>query len=518
MRKEEILANCIDEIQSGKSTLEECLIRYPEFADELRTLLKIANNIQPKKAVPTAHFKQQARLRLLDEMRTSAARTKQSKSGMSGWLKPLVLRPSTLIAAIVLIVLIASGGSTVYASQGSLPDDTLYPVKIGVENIQLTLTRSPEAKASLHLRLAQRRLNEVIAQSSLGRDISTSALEAIATQLNAAIEELGRVLPEETKALLSQLSGLTLEEQGKLGQLLAVTPESKQEALKQSIDAGRRGNLIAKVGYGNPAILSSVPSVLDKKIESAYFELEGTLLSVENSTWNIGGLLIKSVNSAVGIPPAGNRVEIEGIVQDGKAFISEVEYDEARKDGIKIKGIFVGTSLDGKVWYIGGIAVNMPLNILPPPESRQIELEGIIKDGVFTIIKLESEDEKDEGIHEQEEVEVEIDGVLVGIDRSNNTILVEVARARVTIDISAAQVEGDDEQPLSVSDLESLVGEGVEIVGSYREYGLFKAIKVSVDVELEEENEELEEYESEEDDDYEEDEEEDDEEADEEDD
>ena len=497
MRKEEILANCIDEIQAGKFTLEECLTRYPEVADELRALLKIAINIQPKKAVPTTNFRQQARLRLLEEMEASTARAIQGKAGMFGWLKPLVLRPIPLITAIIILVLVVGGGTTVYASQGSLPDDTLYPVKIGVESLQLTLTRSPEAKASLHLRLAQRRLDEVIAQSSLGRDISTSALEAIATQLNAAIIELDRVLPDETKALLSQLSGLTLEEQGKLGQLLAAAPESKQQALEQAIDAGRRGNLIARVGYGNPAILGSAPSVLDEKIESAYFELKGTLLSVDNSTWNIGGLLIRNVNSVVGIPPIGSRVEIEGVVQGSQTFISEVEYEEAKKEGVKIKGIFGGTSPDGAVWYIGGIAVNMPPSTIPPPEGIQIELEGITANGVFTIIKMETED--DEEIEERKKEKVEVDGVLVGIDRGKKTILVEVARARVTIDISSAQIEGEDEQPLSMSDLESLIGEEIEVVGSYREDGLFRAIKVFVDVELEEENEKLEEYEAEED-------------------
>lgn len=500
MKKEDILTNCIDEIQAGKSTLEECLARYPELADDLRTLLDIATNIQPEKAIPAVDFKQRAKARLLEAMQPPVAHPAHTRSGIPGWLKPPVLRPSfALIRIIVILALVIAGGTTVYASQGSLPDDTLYPIKIGVEKLQLALTRSPEARASLHLRLAQRRLDEVIVQSSLGRDVSTSALEAIATQLNAAIEELDKTLPEDTKALLSQLSGLTLKEQGTLGELLAAVSESNRPPIKQAIDAAQRGNLIAKVAYGNPAFLGSAPSVLDEKLEAAHFELEGTLLSVEDGTWNIGGILIRNINSALGIPPIGSRVEIEGMIQSGQTFISEIEHEEAKEEEVKIKGVFSGTSPDRAVWYISGIAINVPSNIRPPQEGSRIELEGIIKNGVFTIIKMETEDEEDEEVEEERKEKVEIDGVLVGIDRSEKTIVVEVAGTRVTIDISVAQIEGEDEQPLSLSDLESLVGEEIEVVGSYREDGLFRAIKVSVDVELEEESEKVEEYEAEED-------------------
>ena len=159
MKKEDILANCIDEIQSGKSTLEDCLAIYPELGDELRPLLNIATSIPPEKITPAPEFKQRARKRLLEIMQPPATGVERRGAGIFGWLQPLVpaMRSSlALIVAIVMLTLLAAGATTAYASQGSLPDDALYPVKTGVENLQLALTLSPEARAALHLKLAQR--------------------------------------------------------------------------------------------------------------------------------------------------------------------------------------------------------------------------------------------------------------------------------------------------------------------------------------------------------------------------
>jgi hypothetical protein len=481
MKKEDILANCIDEILAEKNTLADCLARYPDLSNELRPLLEIAIGIQPERATPSPEFKLRARNRLLEAMQPPAAHIERRRPGIFGWLKPLApVKSFPLVAAIVLFVLLAAGGTTAYASQGSLPDDTLYPVKTGVENLQLALTLSPEAKASLHLRLAQRRISEVIAQSNLGRNISTSALEAVAIQIDAAIGEIDSVLPEDTKTLLSQLSELTLDQQLTLGQVLEAAPEATQPALNQAINAARRGNLIAQVAYGNPAFLNNSPSVLDEKLEAAYFELEGTLLSAEDGIWNIGGLLIKNVNSSQKIPPVGSQVEIEGLVQGDQIFISEIEREEEIDNKIKIEGVFGGTSPDGTIWYVGGIPVNQPQNIMPPPEGKKLELKGIIQNGIFTVTEMESEEDKEEG-------EVEIKGILVQVNHDEKTITIKIAGDQITIDVSETVIKGEDGQILTLSDLESLVGEDIQVKGLYMGDGLLFAKKITVDVEREEE-------------------------------
>ena len=480
MKKEDIIANCIDEIQAGKCTLEDCLARYPSLSDELRPLLKIAMGIQPEAATPSPQFRQRARIRLLQAMQAPAADAGRAGLDIFGWLKPPApgRRLSyALIVATVIWALIVAGGTTVHASQDSLPDDTLYPVKTAVENLRLAVARTPEARASLHLELAERRVQEVAAQSSLGRTMSTSALEEVAVQTDAAIREIGSIPPEDSKALVGELSKSTVNQQVALGQISEAAPEAAQQALQQALDAARRGNLIAKVAHGNPACLSSLPSVSDEKLEAAYFELEGTLLSAEGGTWNVGGLLLKNVNSPQGTPPTGSRVDIEGLAQADEIFISKIEYEEEIDDQVRIEGVFGGTSSDGTVWYVGGLSIGQPQNIIPPPQGKQVELVGIIQNGAFIVSKVATEEAK--------KGRVEISGVLVGVNVDESTIAVEVAGAQVTINISKAVIKGADGQPLTLLDLEPLVGRDTKVAHPYVKDGLLYAKEVYVDVEQE---------------------------------
>jgi len=477
MKKEDIIANCIDEIQAGKCTLEDCLARYPSLSDELRPLLKIAMGIQPEAATPSPEFKQRARIRLLQSMQAPAADRGRAGLDIFGWLKPPApgRRLSyALIVATVVWALVVAGGTTVHASQDSLPDDALYPVKTAVENLRLAVARTPEARASLHLELAERRVQEVAAQSSLGRTMSTSVLEEVAVQTDAAIREIGSIPPEDSKALVGELSQSTVNQQVALGQISEAAPEAAQPALQQALDAARRGNLIAKVAHGNPACLSSLPSVSDEKLEAAYFELEGTLLSAEGGTWNVGGLPLKNVNSPQGTPPIGSRVDIEGLAQADEIFISKIEYEEEIDDQVRIEGVFGGTSPDGTVWYVGGIPIGQPQNIIPPPQGKQVELLGIIQNGVFIVAEA--------AIEAAEEGKVEISGVLVGVNVDENTVAIDVAGAQVIINISKAVVQGADGQPLTLLDLEPLVGRDTKVAHPYVKDDLLYAKEVYVDV------------------------------------
>lgn len=65
------------------------------------------------------------------------------------------------VLASVLILVLGTGGTVSYAAQGALPGDTLYPIKIYVnEPMQSGFAFSSEAKARLETRLAQARLEE----------------------------------------------------------------------------------------------------------------------------------------------------------------------------------------------------------------------------------------------------------------------------------------------------------------------------------------------------------------------
>ena len=223
MKKEEILANCIEEVRSGKSTVEDCIKRYPALGKELRAMLEIAVSIKPEETSPSAEFKARARLHLFDAEKQPAA--VKTTNHFRNWF---ALTPVKVTASVLLVLLIfaAVGGGTVYAAQSSTPGDILYPVKTGAENIQLTLTTSPVAKARLYLQLAQKRINEMAQQAKLNRNINPQSEETVTNLFDKALAELN--IASNAQAInntLSYLSVASLNEELELKQVVGSTAQ-----------------------------------------------------------------------------------------------------------------------------------------------------------------------------------------------------------------------------------------------------------------------------------------------------
>jgi len=87
-----------------------------------------------------------------------------------------------VIIAIVLVVS-AAGGGTVYAAQGSLPGDALYPVKLGTEQVMMW-PGDDVAKAERALSFADKRVREIEALAEKGRS----------QDLDMAVEKYGHTL------------------------------------------------------------------------------------------------------------------------------------------------------------------------------------------------------------------------------------------------------------------------------------------------------------------------------------
>lgn len=73
-----------------------------------------------------------------------------------------------VVIAIVLALSAAAGG-TAYASQGSLPGDTLYPVKLATEQVRMALPGNDLSRAERALTLAERRVQEMEALADSAR-------------------------------------------------------------------------------------------------------------------------------------------------------------------------------------------------------------------------------------------------------------------------------------------------------------------------------------------------------------
>jgi hypothetical protein len=187
---EEVLVQCIEDIKAGKSSMEDCLDRYPSMREQLEPLLRIALEIrQPPDVKPSAAFKAKARVWLMDQIHGRQAGTKESWLRHGGRIEPIPyikrfgMSTAGVIVAIVL-TLSGLGVGTAYASQASLPGDTLYSVKLGTEQVIMTLSPDDAARAERALSFADKRIREMEALAQKGR---SQDLEVAAEQYDHAL-------------------------------------------------------------------------------------------------------------------------------------------------------------------------------------------------------------------------------------------------------------------------------------------------------------------------------------------
>lgn len=160
-----ILSECLDRILKGE-TVEQCLRDYPERAAELEPLLRTASAAKVASTVqPRPEFKARARYEFNSALRNMTDKKSERQHSFhlhwhwsSGWA----------IALVASIVILFGGGGTIAAASYSMPDSTLYPVKLATEEFQLALTSSDLDKTELNARFAYRRADEIVYLAAKG--------------------------------------------------------------------------------------------------------------------------------------------------------------------------------------------------------------------------------------------------------------------------------------------------------------------------------------------------------------
>ena len=145
-----------------------------EINSKLKKQLKSLQDI-PVRDLQQSHIGKEKFLSLAKNIqpRRNPARSSKSRVGMP--LRKSLLPRLAAILAVTVFALTSIGG-TVYAAQGSLPDDLLYPVKTLTEDIQVRLESDPEQRLDLYTSFANRRLEEIEAQVLAGEEVSPKAL------------------------------------------------------------------------------------------------------------------------------------------------------------------------------------------------------------------------------------------------------------------------------------------------------------------------------------------------------
>jgi hypothetical protein len=239
---EVILDECLHNVSTRGESIEGCLQRYPQHIGQLASLVQVADRIQ-KTRHPTLSVS--ASKAIEQRLLKRATEIKQSKAKPSRWPLPFSLRPLVTVAATLIVVLalvLAGGGGIVYASTDSLPGSPLYGLKRATEQVQLFLAPMGTGRAELHIRFAQRRLEEVQALAETKGKVDEETLAAIAEETELALKEVEEAHPAEKSNLLEKLASLTERQQVVLEGVQAKAPEAAQKGLNRALEASQRGH------------------------------------------------------------------------------------------------------------------------------------------------------------------------------------------------------------------------------------------------------------------------------------
>ncbi len=180
---ERIWDECWTRVTRGELTIEECLARYPKYADELRRLFAVAAELDEGRLVRAKpEYKARARVELIAQIRLRPRVQAAPRSPVrSQWrIIPLAIRVGVALVVLVLLLLV----SGTMLAQAALPGDALYGWKIGSEDVFRSIYPDPVAA---DLALTNRRADE------LTQVVGTPAAERLAEQeYNRLLSDLPR--------------------------------------------------------------------------------------------------------------------------------------------------------------------------------------------------------------------------------------------------------------------------------------------------------------------------------------
>lgn len=169
------------------------------------------------------------------------------------------------------VLVVLGGGGTAYASEGALPGDPLYSIKVGVvEPLRTTLAIGAEARAEAHLALAERRLEEAEALAAQGKltEETTAELEnnfeTHASAADALALEVGHTDPSGAVAIQTRArSGLSVR-----GAILASLGAESADEGSRSNSSALAARVIARA-EGTAAASAQNSATLSLKVAAA---------------------------------------------------------------------------------------------------------------------------------------------------------------------------------------------------------------------------------------------------------
>lgn len=164
-------------------------------------------------------------------------------------------RLATAFASILiaLMVTFAAAGGTVYASQDSLPNQTLYAVKTFTEDLRLRWADDPQQRIDLLEEFAQRRTQEMDTLSEKGQRVPQQTLSRFEQHTETMLQLAADMEGEGMTQSLSRIKNALQVHQEVLQKLANKENGQAVQALQQVQQRLQEKIQLAEVGLANPS-------------------------------------------------------------------------------------------------------------------------------------------------------------------------------------------------------------------------------------------------------------------------
>jgi hypothetical protein len=235
----ERLDQWISLILSGDSSVEDCLDEVTEHREEIESLLRTAVFAHTYAAPDPANktFVRNSKARVLNQL----AANRQAATSKEPKFRRVHLRPAFGLLGLFLAIGL-SLSMVVNASASSLPGDSLYSIKRGVEAARLVLTIDPHGDARLLLEFLDERLDEASTGFETGRgDDALTALDGYQETVDQLLDLTKNVEIGLSEELFTDIEvGLENQHQ-KLLVVLENAPDSAKTGLEKALERSSHG-------------------------------------------------------------------------------------------------------------------------------------------------------------------------------------------------------------------------------------------------------------------------------------
>ena len=251
----EALDDTLTRLDEGES-LETCLARYPELANELTGLVQARTRLDALAPVPlmSPHFLGTRRREFLAT--ANGFKRQPVSDGLLARFARRQVQPSGIPAlarvAVVIILVLGLISGTAAAAQASLPDSPLYGLKLSLEDARLSLVRDPAQRMTLALTFAAERSREMERLAESNRPIQAQVALRLQSQLDMALQSAAATDGPNMQRLLEQVCATTGAQARMLAQAQLNAPQGAQDALRQAEQAMTQAQQRAEQGLADP--------------------------------------------------------------------------------------------------------------------------------------------------------------------------------------------------------------------------------------------------------------------------